>query len=240
MFNKCFKVKVHHFPIITAVWLTASYIITYITAIVQGHVNPLFPYISWTGTTPPESCVFSFLLNVGSALMFLVVFIRYKLLEVTTSLLISRHLNTCGFCLGLLSCLGINLVANFQETNVLVVHMIGAMTAFGTATLYCCIQVWITWKINGSSKSLTIFRVVLCILMIPTFIDMFVFGNLADTQFNGNQILHWEDENGGYSFHLVATFSEWIMALAINGFVFTLTSEFKRIRFEGVVFSKKC
>lgn len=132
---------------------------SYVAAVLEGHVSPLFPYISWTGMLPPESCIFSFMLNIGSALskstcskpfryllpliflVFVVIFIRYKLLRLISNFRMPKHLNSLTFYMGAISCLGINLVANFQESNVLVVHMIGAFSTFGFATVYCCIQV---------------------------------------------------------------------------------------------------
>ncbi|XP_018564130.1 DNA damage-regulated autophagy modulator protein 2-like isoform X2 [Anoplophora glabripennis] len=185
MFKKCFKV--HNFPIITAIWFTATYILTYITAVLEGHVSPLFPYISWSGVLPPESCIFSFLLNMGSVLMFIVIFIRYKLLELIAELHMPKYLNVCTLGLGVISCLGINLVANFQESYLFMVHVLGALCAFGGATLYCCIQAWLTWRYDGSSKFLIIFRIILCVLMVPALFDVFLFGDLAGVQFNGTQ-----------------------------------------------------
>lgn len=42
---------------------------------------------------------------------------------------------------GCLSCLGMSLVANFQESSILSVHIFGAFLAFFLGTIYCMIHV---------------------------------------------------------------------------------------------------
>lgn len=43
--------------------------------------------------------------------------------------------------MGLISSFGLSIVANFQETNVFIVHIIGAFMCFGAGTIYFWIQV---------------------------------------------------------------------------------------------------
>lgn len=52
-----------------------------------------------------------------------------------------KHWNDWALILGLLSSFGLSLVANFQETSVLVVHMIGGFLCFGGGTAYFWAQV---------------------------------------------------------------------------------------------------
>lgn len=55
-----------------------------------------------------------------------------------------RH-NKIALWIGLLSCFGLSLVANFQETNVIVVHLTGAFLCFGLGTVY----IWLQVSIHG-------------------------------------------------------------------------------------------
>ena len=77
--------------------------------------------------------------------VFLTVYIRYRqLLEIygnhsSQSLVIRANKFSLG--VGCVSALGMSLAANFQETNVLPVHLVGAIMAFGGSTLYLCLQV---------------------------------------------------------------------------------------------------
>ncbi|XP_052697001.1 DNA damage-regulated autophagy modulator protein 2-like [Crassostrea angulata] len=58
--------RLHLFPLFIVIYVPVSFCITYIIAVANKHVEPGFPYISDTGTLPPESCVFGQLLNIGA------------------------------------------------------------------------------------------------------------------------------------------------------------------------------
>ena len=92
-----------------------------------------------------ESCIFSQLLNLGALLVGIVVYIRYK--QVHEFLLSheigqrSIRVNAVGLYLGWIGAFGISIVANFQETAVFRVHLVGALMAFGIGSLYLWTQV---------------------------------------------------------------------------------------------------
>uniref|UniRef100_A0A915KWV7 Gustatory receptor n=1 Tax=Romanomermis culicivorax TaxID=13658 RepID=A0A915KWV7_ROMCU len=118
----------------------------YFVAVYNGHVASIFPYISDTGALPPESCIFAQLLNIGSLIgtihRCITVYLRQRQLEeVQVTFRDARQkwtkrLNYAMACIGYLACLGISLVANFQEENVQVVHYIGALMAFLFGLIY--------------------------------------------------------------------------------------------------------
>lgn len=77
----------------------------------------------------------------------IVIYIRYQQIK----LLVSDHIDLIEsqiatksgiICLwiGIGSCLGISIVANFQETNVRIIHFIGAFICFACGTIYFWIQ----------------------------------------------------------------------------------------------------
>lgn len=49
--------------------------------------------------------------------------------------------NTASKWCGAIACLGMSIVANFQETSVVVMHFLGALGAFGVGSFYFIIQV---------------------------------------------------------------------------------------------------
>ncbi|KAJ7414811.1 hypothetical protein WISP_81581 [Willisornis vidua] len=55
-------------PALLVGWSSAAFIISYAIAVLKGHVEPLVPYISDTGTKPPESGVFGFMINISAIL----------------------------------------------------------------------------------------------------------------------------------------------------------------------------
>lgn len=90
---------------------------------------------------------FSFLFNHNPYAVGIVIYIRYrqiKLLILDHSDLIQStsaiKLSWFSLWVGLGSCLGISIVANFQETNVRIIHFVGAFICFGFGTIYFWIQ----------------------------------------------------------------------------------------------------
>jgi hypothetical protein len=59
----------------------------------------------------------------------------------TTGKGVSHRFNKVVLAVGLVSCAGLDIVANFQESNVIVVHMLGAFLAFAAGTIYFFLQV---------------------------------------------------------------------------------------------------
>lgn len=116
--------KIYLFPIAVFLLFQATFICTYIAAIIQGHVVPDIPYISDAATYSPESCVFGQLINIGCVLLGIVIYIRFRQIERIglhhpNLLPTIKSLNDVGFWFGMGSCFGISIVANFQETNVM-------------------------------------------------------------------------------------------------------------------------
>jgi hypothetical protein len=75
----------------------------------------------------------------------MVMYVRYRQINeyyrsyALTSAVV-KH-NKIALWTGFLSCFGLSLVANFQETNVIVVHLTGAFLCFGLGTVYIWLQV---------------------------------------------------------------------------------------------------
>lgn len=60
--------ELHYLPLAVFVLLPTTFIISYVVAILLGHVELVFPYISDTGTHVPESNFFAQMLNMVAAL----------------------------------------------------------------------------------------------------------------------------------------------------------------------------
>lgn len=71
-------------------------------------------------------------------------YIRYKVVEFeeTFNYKYYKTFNNVSYYIGFLGVLGISLVANFQETNNIVMHMVGAQMAFGCGSVYIILQVY--------------------------------------------------------------------------------------------------
>jgi hypothetical protein len=70
--------RLHYVPLTTVVLFPATIFLTYTIAVSLGHAEAGWPYISDTGTKPPESCIFGQLFTIGVALLCLTFYIRFQ------------------------------------------------------------------------------------------------------------------------------------------------------------------
>lgn len=71
-------------------------------------------------------------------------YIRYRQIDFAISretIPLRKKWNSTALVVGVLGCLGMSLVANFQETTVVAIHGLGAVMAFGIGSAYFIIQV---------------------------------------------------------------------------------------------------
>ncbi|XP_045318744.1 DNA damage-regulated autophagy modulator protein 1 isoform X1 [Leopardus geoffroyi] len=75
--------------------------------------------MSDTGTTPPESGIFGFMINFSAFLGAATMYTRYKIVEKQnqTSYFSTPVFNLVSLVLGLVGCIGMGIVANFQHAN---------------------------------------------------------------------------------------------------------------------------
>ncbi|XP_071809656.1 DNA damage-regulated autophagy modulator protein 1-like [Asterias amurensis] len=215
-------------PLLFAFFLSLSIIIPYCIAVALGHVKPIFPSISDDGTTPPESCIFSQFLNLAAFFGFATALTRYKQVkgynpEVPWNVL---KWNKGGFFFGSLAVLGMSIVANFQITNIYIVHIFGASMCFIMGTIFEFIQTWISFKLTPQHSSLPMSRLRLS-LSIITLLFMISFA-LFDVL----------GEYGGFPqdlrsiFKDVSAMSEWATAFSGMFFFLTFVHEFQTIGVE--------
>ncbi|XP_067937733.1 DNA damage-regulated autophagy modulator protein 2-like isoform X2 [Watersipora subatra] len=185
-----------------------------------------FPYISETGNTAPESCVFGQLLNIAAVISALTVYVRYKeTKQALVQYLPSSHcyrvnFATCVF--GMLASFGVSMVGNFQMDSVLLVHFVGAGFAFILGSVYSWLQVYISFKLLMFNCSRPIFFVrIICSLIVTIFLIGTVVGSFLYGVYPRNQ-----------SYRLWSTTSEWIMAFGLALLFASFAKEFRTIKFE--------
>ncbi|XP_052797647.1 DNA damage-regulated autophagy modulator protein 1-like isoform X2 [Mya arenaria] len=233
----------HWLPVAMAIYLPVSCFITYSIAVGNGNVEPGFPYISDTGTIPPESCVFGQLMNIGAVLGGIIIYIRYRHIQLhceqTPGTQGMIRLNTAAYVIGILTVFGVSVVGNFQETNVIVVHLLGATLAFVVGFVYFVLQTIISFKvaaldfkIPGNTVNTRRVRVLLIVLDFIFLLLTGIFAQLSRSKGPGQGIpsRKWSEDNPGYSEHLVATISEWLVAFVSVIYFSTFYPEFKHFR----------
>lgn len=142
-------------PPLFSVCVAFGLFVVYFVAIAHGKVTPLTsqykpnssalpPYISIAGNSPPASCIFSQVMNLGAFAGFIIAIFRYFQLKNAYK----PWLNAVCFVAFSSSCFGMTLVGNFQLFVEEEIHNAGTFLTFGLGTLFCWIQSWITLKVN--------------------------------------------------------------------------------------------
>lgn len=231
--------KIYLFPIAVFLLFQVTFICTYITAIIEGHVVPAVPYISDAATYSPESCVFGQLINIGCVLLGIVIYIRFRQIEKLANhhlelLETTVRLNNRSFWIGIVSCLGCSIVANFQETNVRIVHYVGAMLCFGCGTVYFWIQAMLSHNVHQYTGTLLVAQIRLGLAALCTvfFLIAAMTGIISHILFEGQDPRKWYPSDGGWKYHVASSISEWIVSTIFCFYILSYTDEFRDISFE--------
>uniref|UniRef100_A0A8C9PJ12 Transmembrane protein 150B n=1 Tax=Spermophilus dauricus TaxID=99837 RepID=A0A8C9PJ12_SPEDA len=102
-------------PVFLALWAIAGVWIVFGISVVNRSVDLAegFPFISVCGSDPPQSCLFSQLLNAGAAMAAWICIVRYHQLRDWG---VATCHNQSILWLGLLCALGASIVGNFQKS----------------------------------------------------------------------------------------------------------------------------
>ncbi|XP_020859182.1 modulator of macroautophagy TMEM150B isoform X1 [Phascolarctos cinereus] len=122
-------------PICLAVGAIAGVWTVFALAVSNKSVNLTdgFPYISYCGSFPPQSCIFGQLLNVGAAMVAWICVLRYLQLREWG---VPKLPNQLCLGTGFLCALGASIVGNFQQTNEVSTHRFGSFLAFVAGVAY--------------------------------------------------------------------------------------------------------
>ncbi|CAH8828577.1 unnamed protein product [Trichobilharzia szidati] len=210
----------------------------YFMSLKRDHISPYFPYISDAGSTVPESCIFGQLLNMASLIGGLCFYSWHKYILDCSQKYDRRcyrqtKIARIALCFGFISAFGMSLVANFQETAVWSVHIIGAALAFGGGSIYSLCVTYITYKYLRSGR-IWITRFILSLLTIASFIIHPITGLIARLMYDGDNIRKWKPVDRGYEYHVASGTAEWITALSFMCFVLSLAWELKDCKLHTV------
>nr|XP_046234447.1 DNA damage-regulated autophagy modulator protein 1 [Scatophagus argus] len=211
-------------PAFLVSWSSCTFLISYIIAVFRHDVDVIFPYISDTGATPPESCIFGLMTFISACAGIATIYARFKFVEKLSDGAVVKRLNKAALGLGLISCLGMCIVASFQETTVPIGHDIGALLFFVTGIVYIILQSIITHYASPLGSSISVFRI-RC--MIAVLAALALFPTIICAIFVKTTELHRHKEDEDYRFHIVSAVCEWIVAFSFIFFFFTYIHDFK-------------
>ncbi|CAD5216012.1 unnamed protein product [Bursaphelenchus okinawaensis] len=230
-----------HLPVFFGIIFTMMLGATYCFAVYHGDVDPVFPYISASGDSRPESCVFSMLLNLCALLSVVIVYLRYSLIAELnrSSNILLKRLNRIALYFGTIGGIGMCIVANFQETAVVKIHLFGALNCFGFGGLYMILQSIISHimcPLFAGRRAANV-RSVLAIVSVIAFFVAVYYGVAAVNMFHK---FHpdlptprpWSRKqmHEGYELHCVSAIAEWTLALMNMAFILSFSRDFEKIR----------
>ncbi|XP_047431178.1 DNA damage-regulated autophagy modulator protein 1 [Mugil cephalus] len=221
-----FKQGLCFLPACLVTWSSCTFIVSYLIALFREDVDVIFPYISDTGANPPESCIFGLMTFISACLGTSTMYVRYKYVEKLGQdlLVVNPKLNKAALWLGMLACLGMCIVATFQETIIPIVHDIGAFLFFLTGVLYLILQCVISKKAYpyGSTLGVCRARVFIAVLASLAF-----FPTIICAGFVKQTELHRHPDDKDYPFHVASAVCEWIVAFSFVCFFLTYIDDFK-------------
>ncbi|XP_036844027.1 DNA damage-regulated autophagy modulator protein 2 isoform X1 [Oncorhynchus mykiss] len=221
-------------PAALVTWSLATFVVSYVTAVLLGHVDLLVPYISDASAVVPERCVFGFMLSISSFLGVATVYVRYKQVQALAlgGELKLHRLNCAGMVLGIMSSVGMCVVANFQKTTIVSVHLLGAGLTFGCGTLYILVQTGVSYHMQPRFHGRDILwaRTAVGLWTMASVIISFVSSAILYDDLPGVDVdrkIRWRPEETGYTAHLVSAVAEWCLAFSFICFFLTYIRDFQ-------------
>uniref|UniRef100_A0A1I8EXX1 CWH43-like N-terminal domain-containing protein n=1 Tax=Wuchereria bancrofti TaxID=6293 RepID=A0A1I8EXX1_WUCBA len=120
-----------------------------------------------------------------------------------------------------------------SEMSLVMVHYIGALMAFGCGLVYTWAQtIFSYWMQPRFTKSVIPHcRLFLSCLSTIFFITTGIFGTILGQQptnwFGRKQLYKWTPESPHYVEHMIATCSEWLLAICFEFYILTFAIEFR-------------
>lgn len=213
-------------PVFLVIWSSSTFIISYIIALFRHDVDIIFPYISDTGAEPPESCIFGLMTFISACAGISTIYARYKFVEKLSAdtRIVSPCLNKTSLVFGMLSCLGMCIVATFQETTVTAVHDIGALLFFVSGIVYIFHESIISYRAYPFGSSMGVCRARLGISILAA---LAFFPTVICAFFVKQTTLHRDTDDKDYPFHVASAVCEWIVAFSFICFFLTYIDDFK-------------
>ncbi|XP_044538775.1 DNA damage-regulated autophagy modulator protein 1 [Gracilinanus agilis] len=235
----CFLKGMAFVPFLLVIWSSAAFIISYLIAVFFGHVNPFLPYISDTGTIPPESGIFGFMFNFSACLGALTIYTKYKMVEKQnqTCYFSNPVANLVALVLGLVACLAMGIVASFQALSLPMIHDGGALLVFICGVMYILLQSIISYKAcpQWNKRSICHIRMAISAVSCTAVIPVIACASLISMT-----KLQWNPEEMDYTCHVVSAICEWTVAFSFIFFFLTFVQDFQNVTLKIITEINEC
>lgn len=224
-------------PVIQICVLALGTLLSFITAYLRRDVTIYLPYISETGGWPPESCIFTMTIILGSFLGTLVIFVRYLVVADSSRDQTVLRMNKRAFLIGLVSWFGLAVVGAFPMSTVLAVHLVGAGVHFVLGLVYIFLQTAISHKtvpLGNKGRAIVNIRIGLCIALLVFLVFLVILFPIA--QYNWKKVngemrpAQKIPEDSGFQMILASSFFEWALYSVFLGYFITFVAEFRDYR----------
>ncbi|XP_076311873.1 DNA damage-regulated autophagy modulator protein 1-like isoform X1 [Tachypleus tridentatus] len=224
-------------PALTGIFLACGVVVAYIIAVLHGDVTPYMPFISETGTDPPQSGIFSICLFCSGSLGLITMMIRYMFINELNK---GRHkkiqiTNQISLFCGFTAIGGMMVVAVYPMSTVSLAHDIGAYTLFILGLIYASLQTLVTYYLYPDYNGLTIcrFRLTIVLLCLICLVTMVIIYPVSHSEFKSGNYNHprrlKQLGEKGFRGLVVSSTAEWTLALIFITFFFTYIREFQNI-----------
>ncbi|CAO2581335.1 DNA damage-regulated autophagy modulator protein 1 [Lemmus lemmus] len=204
----CFLRGMAFVPFLLVTWSSAAFIISYVVAVLSGHVSPFLPYISDTGTTPPESGIFGFMINFSAFLGKYTIILNEKFTVSSLAHGVRTHSRS------------------LQELAMPVVHDGGALLAFVCGVIYTFLQSVISYKScpQWNSHATCHVRMVISAVSCAAVVPMIACASLISIT-----KLEWNPKEKDYVYHVVSAICEWTVAFGFIFYFLTFIQDFQSV-----------
>lgn len=224
-------------PSLLGVFMVTAVLVSYIWASLAGSVTVYAPFVSESGSSPPQGGVFSFFLFLASIWGTFTMLIRYAAVRRLTQNSKVRvwFLNGASLFMGLVAIFGNLLVASYPAVSSKTIHNSGAYIMFLAGVLYTALQTCLTCSLYPQHNGRCVFwlRFILTLAALASLV-LFAWFHYAAEELLSNQGAtrpaqkHIPGDPVFVEFTLSAL-GEWLMAIAFVLYFFTFIREFKRV-----------
>ncbi|XP_072257243.1 DNA damage-regulated autophagy modulator protein 1 isoform X2 [Pyxicephalus adspersus] len=181
-----------------------------------------------TGTCIPESGLFGFMISVTAMLGAATMYIRFKIVQVqnSRSTFLSGYFNFVSFLIGVIGCIGMGIVASFQETAVTKVHDAGALVTFVCGVIYIFLQSIISYKScpQWNRRGTCHIRMTIAALSVLATFPMIICAS-----FVGIGTFKCEPGEEMSPYHQASAVCEWIVAFGFVTYFLTFIRDFQAV-----------